>query len=181
MEQMITISQINDFLYSPKSLYLHSIYQNFDKKTYDSQAQIKGKNNHQSIDQKNYSTAKQYIQNLAVFCSKYNFIGKIDLYDSKNKILIERKTKIKKVHKGHKYQLYAQMFCMEEMGYKVDKLKIHSLEDNKIYWIKKPNQAEIQEFENIINQIKNYNPLKAKIDKESDKRCEQSIYKDLMY
>lgn len=181
MEQYIAISNINDFLYSPKSLYLHSIYQNFDKKTYDSKVQIKGKNNHSSIDQKTYTTAKNYLQNLAVFSSKYGLVGKIDLYDIKNKILIERKTKINQVYKGHKYQLYAQMFCLEEMGYQVDKLKIHSLEDNKNYWIDKPNSEEIKDFENIIIQIKNYNPLKDKPDKASDERCEQSIYKDLMY
>ena len=39
-----------------------------------------------------------------------------------------------------KYQLYAQYFCLREMGYEVEKLKLYSLDDNKVYEIPLPNE-----------------------------------------
>lgn len=156
MESYIQISKINDFLYSPKSIYLHSVYESFDQKVYHELPQQIGKIKHERIDQKQYSTSKNIIESKTVFSSKYNLLGKIDIYDGNKKALIERKTRVKQIHLGYIYQLYAQMFAMVEMGYEVKKLYIHSLEDNKRYEINLPSESELLHFEHTVNQIHNY-------------------------
>ena len=62
-------------------------------------------------------------------------IGKIDIYDKKKELLVERKKHIKEIYDGYVFQLYAQYYCMTEMGYNVSKLQIRSCDDNKIYKI----------------------------------------------
>lgn len=181
MEQYIPISTINDFLYSPQSLYLHSIYQSFHTDIYHSQYQTNGKGHHKTLDEKIYSGAQRYIQSIPVYSDKYQIIGKIDLYDNKTQTLIERKAKIKNIYLGHKYQLYAQMFCLQEMGYEVKKLKIHSLEDNKRYTIDLPTPEDIVAFKKLIRDMFLYNPLDSDITEDNRVKTEASIYKELIY
>lgn len=178
MESYIQISKINDFLYSPQSLYLRSVYESFDTDIYHEEAQIVGKLNHENIEEGKYSTAKRYLQGTTVYSEKYNLGGKIDIYDQQTKTLIERKTKIHKLHQGHKYQLYAQMFALEEMGHKVEKLCIQSLRDNKRYVIPPPDFIDIREFERTLQEMRDYDARKR------DPflyRCDLSIYKHLSY
>ncbi len=181
MEQRIPISTINDFLYSPRSLYLHSIYQSFNTALYHSTYQTKGTLNHKAIDEGEYSSHKRYIQGLAVASEEFGLVGKIDIYDRETKTLIERKTKMKNIYQGHRYQLYAQMFCLQEMGYQVEFLKIHSLEDNKRYDIALPTHKDKQEFRDLVRKMMMYNPLKEDDSVDQKKRCEVSIYKELSY
>ena len=94
MESYIQISKLNDFLFCPKTLYLHSIYESFGQKTYHQTPQIAGKIKHENIDQSRYSTAKKYLQGLEVASEEYGILGKIDLYDQESKTLIERKNKV---------------------------------------------------------------------------------------
>ena len=74
---------------------------------------------------------------MAVYCGKYEIAGKIDIYNTETKTLIEKKNENKKIYDGYKYQLYAQYFSLLEMGYEVKKIFIHSLNDNKRYEIKR--------------------------------------------
>lgn len=156
MESYIQISKINDFIFCPYSLYYHSIYENFSEKTYHSSPQTKGKIKHENIDEGRYSTAKKFLQGTSVYCEKYGLCGKIDVYDQENKFLIERKNKVVKIYDGYRYQLYAQYFCLKEMGYEVEKMFIHSLSDNKRYEIGLPAGSELEKFEKTINEIKNF-------------------------
>lgn len=89
---------------------------------------------------------------------KYNLIGKIDLYDKTTHTLIERKKKVKRVYDGYIFQLYAQYFSMIEMGYKVEKLVIRSLDDNKKYPIPLPNEdlTMFNKFEKLIYDINRF-------------------------
>lgn len=178
MEQYIQISKINDFLFSPKSLYLHSIYESFDKDVYQESAQKIGIINHENIEKGKYSTSNRFLQALPIYSEKYNIGGKIDIYDKLKRELIERKTKIKKIYDGYRFQLYAQMFCLEEIGYPVEKLFIHSLSDNKRYQISLPNDLYIKEFEKILDDIRDYYPDKMV---SRDYNCSFSIYKHLSY
>ena len=178
MDDCIQISKINDFFYSPRSLYLHSVYESFDREVYHGEVQKKGLLNHSAIEEGRYSSRKNIFQGMTVFCEKYNLVGKIDLYDTKTRKLTERKTKIKKIYDGHRYQLYAQMFALEEMGHKVNTMEIHSLEDNRKFEICKPNKDELRKFENLLKQIRLHNP------ENDDARsfyCDLSIYKYLSY
>lgn len=178
MEPYIQISKINDFIFCPKSLYFHSIYENFSEKAYHQSPQVKGKIKHESIDRGKYSTAKRYLQGLEVYSEKYNLTGKIDIYDKEERALIERKNKIATIYDGYKYQLYAQYFCMEEMGYEVEKMFLYSMTDNKKYEIDLPKEAELEKFEKIIDEIKDFNILNNNYEKNLAK-CARCIYKEL--
>ena len=179
MESYIQISKINDFVFCPLSIYFHSIYEGFNSGTYHSSAQTKGKIKHENIDTGEYSTAKRYMQGISVYSSEYNLCGKIDIYDKETESLIERKNKVEKIYDGYRYQLYAQMFCLEEMGYKVDKLFVHSLSDNKRYPIEKPSKKELAEFEKIIEDINDFTV--SKYTRVSKNKCEHCIYKELCF
>ncbi len=175
MEDFIQISKINDFIFCPYSLYYHSIYEGFSEKTYHGSPQVKGKIKHERIDEGQYSTAKKFLQGWEVFSEKYGLKGKIDIYDAENKILIERKNKVVKIYDGYKYQLYAQSFCLQEMGYKTDKMFVHSMIDNKKYEVELPSAREIKKFENIINEMRNFSPENYKLKKNTEK-CANCIY-----
>ena len=178
MESYIQISKINDFTYSPQSLYLHSVYESFDTDVYHEEPQKVGKLNHENIEQGKYSTAKRYIQGKSVYCEKYNIGGKIDIYDRVKKELCERKTFIRHIYQGHRFQLYAQMFAMEEMGYEVKELSVQSLRDNKRYHIPLPDKWEIADFERTLEKIRNYDITK---DEGIKYRCDLSIYRHLSF
>ncbi len=179
MEQYIPISKLNDFLYCPLSLYLHTMYENFDTREYHETAQVAGKLAHQSIEDKGYSSEERFIQGIDVYCEKYNLAGKIDIYDKKEKALIERKNKIKNIYLGYKYQLYAEYFCMREIGYKVKKLLLHSLSDNKRYEIPLPGKQDIAAFEKTLKQIKNFGPVD--VVRHSCPHCQNNIYSPLAW
>lgn len=178
METYIPLSEINDFTYSPESLYLHQIYKGFDESIYHETPQMTGLEYHASLEDGRYSRAKRFIQNLSVYSERYNIGGKIDLYCLPTKTLTERKTRIKQIHDGHRFQIYGQMFCMEEMGYSVDYLYIYSMSDNKRYHIPKPDTAEIKKFGETLKRIRSFNPAKEKV---AADKCELSIYRHLNY
>jgi len=125
MERYIPISYLNDFLYCPESNYLHGIYQDFDHSLYQSHFQVNGKIHHTNVDHANYSTSSNILQGTSVYSSKYKLFGKIDLFEIDEGRLIERKARISKVFLGHKYQLYAQMFGLNEAGFEVKTLAVH--------------------------------------------------------
>lgn len=178
MEPYIQISKINDFIFCPMSLYFHALYENFSQKIYHDTPQTVGKIKHENIEQGRYSSLKRYLQNLPVYSQEYNLMGKIDIYDSEEKALIERKFKIKKIYDGQRYQLYAQKFCLEEIGFAVEKLFIHSLSDNKRYSVALPDESEKKKFEKVIDDIRNFSPFNY--NKEINKnKCENCIYRQL--
>ena len=179
MEEYIQISKLNDFLFCPYSVYLHSVYEKFSQKVYHSTPQTVGKICHKNIEQGRYTTTKWILQGLGVFSEKYGLVGKIDIFDIKKGWLIERKYKVKKIFDGYKFQLYAQMFCLEEMGYKVKALFIQSLSDNKRYQIFLPDAKEVKKFELLIEKIKNYR-VNQEYPKNSNK-CSYCIYKPLCH
>ncbi|MDH5719929.1 MAG: type V CRISPR-associated protein Cas4 [Spirochaetia bacterium] len=177
MESYILISYLNDFIFCPRSIYFHNIYGNYSKKNYHNEAQTKGRIAHKVIEENKFSTKKNIITNMEVYSERYNIFGKIDIYDSDNKILIERKRKIIKIYDGYRYQMYAQYYCMTEMGFDIQKLVFHSLSDNKRYHIHIPSKKEKQEFENVIEEIKSYN-LRNEF-KANKEKCKQCIYNGL--
>jgi len=178
MESYIRISTLNDFVFCPKSIYFHDLYDKFDKKIYQEEAQHAGKIAHEAIDEKIYSTAKKYIQSLSVYSDKYKLCGKIDIYNSETKTLVERKNKITRVYDGYKYQLYAQYRCMIEMGYEVNNLTIYSVKDNIKYDIPLPTGQEQIKFERLIHEYKKFNP-NARGFTQNPKKCAACIYREL--
>lgn len=177
MESYIQISKINDFMYCPVSLYLHEAYGSSSEKIYHEKPQVVGRLNHTTIDADTYSTSKRFLVGIEVYSSVYNIMGKIDIYDAETKTLIERKTRIKYIYDGYRYQLYAQYFCLTEMGHLVKKLVLRSLEDNKTYDISIPKKKEKQEFEEILNRMKSFSAKDLLT--HHCTRCEGHIYDTL--
>lgn len=180
MESYIQISKINDFIFCPRSVYLHSIYEPFSQQIYHSACQTAGKIKHEAIDEGRYSNQKKYLLGKEVFSEKYNLCGKIDIYDAEEKALIERKNKIRNIYDGYKYQLYAQKLCLEEMGYKVDKLILHSLSDNRRYFLPLPNSEELSNFTDLLNKMQSA-PAESFNILNNPAKCQRCIYKPLCH
>ena len=172
----IQISKINDFLFCPRSLYFHSVYEDFDKKQYKAHSQIAGTIAHNNIDKNKFSSRRNILQGLEIFSEKHGIIGKIDIYDMGKQELIERKRTIKKIYDGYLFQLYAQKLCLEEMGYPVEKMKLHSLTDNKTYLVQL-SAVQKNKFKETIIKIRNFDLSKSKCIKSN--KCKNCIYREL--
>jgi len=177
MEQNIKISNLNDFIFCPRSIYFHNLYSDFDESTYQSTYQVNGRNAHKNIDDKNYSSKKNILESINVYSEELGLFGKIDLLDVKNKILIERKNKISTIYEGYYLQVYAQYFCLLEMGYKIKKIVFHSLSDNKRHNVPLPTEKDKQRLKDIIKQMNEFS-LDNKFS-QNKKKCKMCIYKEL--
>lgn len=180
MESYIQISKLNDFIFCPKSIYFHGIYESFSEKTYHDTPQTVGKIKHEIIENGEYSSLKRYLQATQVYSEKYGLCGKIDLFDTEKGILIERKYRVKQIFDGYKYQLYAQMFGLQEMGYTVKSMFIHSLSDNKRYLIELPDAQEMAKFEQLIYDMHHFDVAQPGFT-QNEKKCEMCIYKALCH
>lgn len=177
-EQPLTISQLNDFIFCPVSIFFHSL-ENEDNIIVQDSFQLNGTNAHKYSDSATYSTKKSVLQGISVYCEKYNLIGKIDVFDEKSGILTERKKKIKVVYDGYIYQIYAQYFSLIEMGYKVNELHLYSMDDNKVYNISKPedNKTMLKKFEHTICEINDF--LFKDFKQYNISKCQRCIYEPL--
>lgn len=180
METYIQISKLNDFIFCPKSLYFHSIFESFSEKTYHDLPQTRGKLAHENIENGEYSSLKKYLQASDVYSDEYGLCGKIDIFDVENGKLIERKYKIKKIYDGYVYQIYAQALCLEEMGYTITSLFFHSLSDNKRYPVKYPDSKIQKNLEKLISLMKHYDISKDKMVMPESK-CDNCIYRSLCH
>ena len=178
MEQNIIISNLNDFIFCPRSIYFHNLYSSFDENLYHTTYQTKGKNAHESIDKQKYSAKKAVLEGIDVYSEELGVIGKIDLFDAENGILTERKNKIKKIYEGYYLQIYAQYFCLIEMGYTVKKIRFYSLSDNKVYGVELPGKDEKDKLKRVIMEMKIFN-LKDKNFTQNPNKCRMCIYKEL--
>ncbi len=174
MDSLIPISAINDFLFCPKSLYLHTVYSSFEKNTYHDTPQVLGTIAHENIEKGEYTTSSHILQALSVYSSRLGVKGKIDIYDTKNRFLIERKYRVKSIYTGFKYQLYAQMYCLEEAGMPVERLFIQSLSDNKRYEIPKPASDERKKFEAVIQKMQSF--TSDDLQNHTCQHCSNNIY-----
>ena len=179
MEPYIQISFLNDFVFCPRSIYFHQVYSSFNQEVYHSDIQVKGRIAHLNIDQKKYSTRKEILQGLPVYSEKYLLCGRVDIFNQKTEVLTERKKKVQKIYDGFIFQIYAQYYCLIEMGYNVKKLFIYSLDKNKNYSIPLPKdnpQMDLR-FKNLIKQI--YEFQLTDNFKPNVKKCKKCIYNNL--
>ena len=176
MESYMPISYLNDFIFCPRSIYFHQCFGRVYKRLYHSTAQSDGLNAHKSIDEKSYSTSSSVLQGIEVYSERYRLAGKIDIFDSELKLLTERKKRIKVVYDGYIFQLYAQYFCLKEMGYDVERIRLYSLDNNKIFPILKPekNTYMFQKFESLIKQMSSFS-LEENFETNINK-CNHCIY-----
>lgn len=158
MDDAILITELNDFIFCPVSIYFHKMYKNMDRMIYQNTDQINGNTAHKSVDESIYTTRKDILMGIDVYCEKYNLIGKIDIFDIAKKTLRERKKKVKNIYDGYVFQVYAQYFSLVEMGYDVKKIEIYSIDDHKKYDIPLPyaNTDMLFKFEKVIYEIKHF-------------------------
>lgn len=179
MEYPILISNINDFIFCPVSIYFHNQYEEVNKMLFQETRQLNGSNAHTKIDKESYSTRKDVLQAKDVYSDKYGLIGKIDVFDIKSGILTERKKHISKIYDGFVFQLYAQYFALSEMGYRVSGLRLYSYDDNKSYLVKLPEEDEEMtvKFERSLFSLRNFDI--TEFYPKDIKKCKNCIYRNI--
>ena len=106
MESYIKITQLNDFVFCPRSIYYHEVYaQTYSEESYHQIPQKVGRSAHEAIDNGNYSTSKNILCGKTVWSEKYKLLGCIDIFDIKTGVLTERKYSVTNVWPGFRYQL----------------------------------------------------------------------------
>lgn len=157
MESYLMITQINDFLFCPRSVYYGGIYRNsVDSEVYHQAPQIRGTAAHKTIDAGTYSSAGNILCALPVYSERYNLMGCIDVLDTESHTLTERKYSVTAVYDGFRFQLYAQYFALSEMGYCVKRMRLHSVKDNRNYEIPLPDEVGIKSFEQTLQAIRSF-------------------------
>ena len=179
MEAYLPIAYLNDFIFCPRSIYFHQLYGRTEQRLYQSTDQTKGKAAHQAVDRRTYSTSKHIFQGMEVYSHTYQLGGKVDVFDSKKGELVERKKRIKVIYDGYIFQLYAQYFCLIDMGYQVKTMKLYSMDDNKNYPIDLPeNNTDMkQSFVQLLEKMRLFcleAPFSA-----NPKKCMRCIYREL--
>lgn len=154
----VPISMLNDFVFCPYSIYLHNIYMEADEDTYHAVPQVRGKISHDTIDKKNYSSSKDVLVSLPVFSNRLDVYGVIDIYDKKQKQLTERKYRLKNIFRGQLYQLWAQYYCMIEMGYSVEKIAFYEKSTNVSHFVSVPSEEDILELKDAIERVRCFSP-----------------------
>ncbi len=178
MESYLMITQINDFIFCPRSIFFSGVFRNsVSDDLYHQTSQIIGRINHETIDNGTYSTKKTVLTGLTVYAEKYNLLGCIDVFDVEKGLLTERKYSITAVYDGFRYQLYAQYFALTEMGYKVNEMRLYSKKDNKIYPIPLPTAHDIMRFEQLLEKIRSFS-LDDPFDLNPNK-CKNCVYNPL--
>lgn len=177
MEDIILITEINDFVFCPISIYFHHLYGNMEKVLYQSTDQLNGSKAHEAIDLAKYSSKVDVLQGIDVYSEKYRLLGKIDIYDRKSKVLRERKRQIKTVFDGYIFQLYAQYFAMTEMGYDIKRIELYSMMDNKTYEVKLPKEdlTMFNKFEDVIDSMRHFQ-MDNQFEQKNKLKCARCIY-----
>ncbi|MFP4402136.1 MAG: type V CRISPR-associated protein Cas4 [Candidatus Nanoarchaeia archaeon] len=178
MEENIIISNLNDFIFCPRSIYFHNLYYQFDEKVFHSTYQQKGKDAHKNVDTQTYSSKKNILQGIDIYSEELGVIGKIDLLDLDNKELIERKNVIKTIYEGYYLQIWSQYFCLIEMGYEVEKLSFYSMKNNSKISIDLPTDENKRRLKEVISQMRSFD-LFDTLFSQNPKKCEMCIYKEL--
>lgn len=178
MESYLLITYLNDFIFCPMSIYFHQLYGKLSERLYYDEVQLNGRAAHEAVDEKRYSTHKNILQAIEVYSNEYQVCGKIDIFDVDKGLLTERKKHIQTIYDGYVFQLYAQYFCLIEMGYKVFQLRFYSSDDNKIYSIELPekNLEMFLKFQSTIKAMHQFNP--ENFFPQNVKKCEHCIYKN---
>lgn len=180
-ENPIAISNINDFIFCPVSIYFHALDLDTEKLMYQCEDQLNGSAAHEKTDNGEYSDRTDILQAVSVYCEEYSLFGKIDVFDVKNGVLTERKRSIKTVYDGYVFQLYAQYFALIEMGYNVNEIKLYSMQDNKTYKIPLPNEDKEMffKFKNTIKQMKSF--AFENFEQKNAEKCKRCIYEEMCY
>ncbi len=158
MEEYISLSQLNDYIFCPYSIYLHNVYMGTDESLYHATPQTMGKVSHSVIEAKKASNLASDLISMSVASEEYHLYGKIDIYKGREKRLIERKYMLKQIYQGQIYQLWGQYLCMTEMGYNVESLAFYEISTNKMISVEIPDDSDLSAFKEFLRKFKSFNP-----------------------
>ena len=178
MEDYIEISTLNDFVFCPYSIYLHNVYMGAAEDIYYATPQIRGKLSHQKVDNGKIVRKNDDMSGTAVFSEEYGLMGRIDIYKASTAQLIERKQNIASVYKGQIYQLWAQMLCMVEMGYKVESISFYDIGRHRQIPVDMPSEDDLVEFRSFLDRYRNFRPGEDGI-QINQAKCRHCIYCNL--
>lgn len=147
--------------------------------SYHDAPQIKGNEMHAAVDQRRYSNRKEILQGLAIYSEELQIQGRLDTFNTKTGELVERKAHITTMYPGYYLQLYAEYFCLLEMGHRPKKLAFYSMQDNKKYPVKPPGEAEKQQLQDTIRQMQTYTP--EQLLHHHCSNCDSNIYSPLSW
>lgn len=179
MTDYIALSALNDFTFCPYSIYLHNVYDTADDETYKAPPQVKGTMAHTGIDRKSGSTRADDLMGLTVCSEALGIWGKIDLYRRDTHTLIERKNNLRHIYRGQLYQLWAQCFCLLEMGYDVQRLAFYEVSTRTTTPVPLPGDEERAELADLIDRFRRYDPLNDTSAGTAPAKCLHCIYCNL--
>lgn len=177
-DTLIPISLIGNYLYCPYSIYLHNVYMETDDSVYKAEHLYKGSAVHRAVDEKRSDNRKDVLQAFPVYSERLGLVGKIDVFNMRTGELVERKTKVDRIYPRHIYQLWAQMFCLKEMGYTVTSLSLYDYTSNKKHVVELPSSQEEDDFGQFIEKMRAYNPCEDTIDV-NEHQCRHCIFTNM--
>lgn len=178
MTDYIAISELNDFIFCPYSIYLHGVYMGTDEDIYKATPQTRGSIAHQGVDRKMSSHRSDYIMALPVISEKLGLYGKIDVYRKDRELLVERKYQLRQIFRGQIYQLWAQFFCLTEMGYSVRQLAFYEISTNKLIPVAVPQKEDEEEFATFLQKFRSFDPTSTPF-RINPNKCAHCIYCNL--
>ncbi len=178
MDGYISFSELNDFLFCPQSLYLHTLYKNYKSNVYHDTPQTDGKAAHETIDQATYNKGG-WETGVWLSSPSYRIYGRCDLYNPTTGELVERKRTIRRIYEGQRMQAWAQAMCLMDMGKSVTSVTLHSLTDNLRYSIPVPDEKIKLQVKQLVHQMLTYKANYTHETKTIDTRCRHCIYAPL--
>ena len=155
MDGLIPISNLNDFLFCPYSIYLHGIYQGAEEQAVKATVQNEGTRAHKEKE-KTAEGAK--LVSLPVLSEKLGVFGIIDKYDPASGILTEYKNHLDRVFEGQIIQLQCQALCLSEMGYHVTELRLFDIFKGTAVDIGFPNGKDRRRITELIEEYRGWSP-----------------------
>ena len=179
-DNFINITALNDFLFCPYSIYLHNAFMDMDEDIFVAAPQVKGKAAHKEIDSRTFSKNENDVQSLKVFSNELGLMGVIDLYRKDEKHLVELKNKVGgSLFLGQKVQLWAQYYCLTEMGYQVEKISVYEKSKGVFHDVKIHDSEDRNTLENLITKFRQFD-FSQQIEINT-KKCTHCIYCNLCH
>ena len=176
----INITSLNDFLFCPYSIYLHNAFMDTDEDVFVALPQVRGKAAHKEIDDRTLSAMTGDMQSLKVFSEELGLVGVIDLYRTDERHLIEFKYKVgDSLFLGQKVQLWAQYFCLVEMGYEVERISVCEKSTGKLHDVKIPDSDDKKVLTDLIEKFRTFDfaqPMDV-----NTQKCTHCIYCNLCH
>ena len=150
-----------------------------DEDMFKATPQLSGSSAHNATNGKTSSTRRNDIMALPVYSEELGVAGIIDIYKGDQLLLIERKNNLKHVYRGQLYQLWAQYFCMVEMGYRVEHIAFYEISTNKMLYQHLPTAENKRELVAFIKEFRSFKPEEYTHFIVNPNKCRHCIYCNL--